>query len=123
MELTIAANKGEVLTTPVVASSIVKYKVKKPKDTSRVGKKESHAVTSKSNKFFLKTKRTDEGLDLDIPGMFDELLKAKLIEFLELKCPEEANRSIEPDYFKYYKVLGHPIETCFLFKEKVMDSA
>ncbi|GAA0175803.1 hypothetical protein LIER_41979 [Lithospermum erythrorhizon] len=55
--------------------------------------------------------------------MFEELLKAMLIELLEPKCLEEANRSTENDYYKYHRVLGHPIEKCFIFKEKVMDLA
>ncbi|GAA0165040.1 hypothetical protein LIER_20540 [Lithospermum erythrorhizon] len=100
-------------------------------------KKESHAVTSK---FSFKTKRTEGGLDLgekkclslkeiqakeypffdfDIPRMFEELLKAKLIELPEPKRHEEANRSMEKDCCKYHnKIMGHPIEKCFIFKEK-----
>ncbi|GAA0144320.1 hypothetical protein LIER_04802 [Lithospermum erythrorhizon] len=50
-------------------------------------------------------------------------VKAKLIKLPEPKCPEEANRSTEKDYCKYHIVLGHPIEKCFIFKEKVMDLA
>ncbi|GAA0138742.1 hypothetical protein LIER_42549 [Lithospermum erythrorhizon] len=55
--------------------------------------------------------------------MFEELLKAKPIELPEPKRPEEMNRSMEPDYYKYHRVLGHPLEKCFVFKEKVMDLA
>ncbi|GAA0141576.1 hypothetical protein LIER_02693 [Lithospermum erythrorhizon] len=55
--------------------------------------------------------------------MLEELLKAKLIELPEPKSLEEANRSIEPDYCKYHRVLGLSIEKCFIFKEKVMDLA
>ncbi|GAA0164143.1 hypothetical protein LIER_19850 [Lithospermum erythrorhizon] len=64
MELTIAANNGEGSTTPATASSRAKDEVKKPRDTSRVEKKESHVVTSKSTEFSFKTKRTEGGLDL-----------------------------------------------------------
>ncbi|GAA0163119.1 hypothetical protein LIER_39527 [Lithospermum erythrorhizon] len=59
----------------------------------------------------------------DIHGMFEELLKAKLIELPEPKRLEESNRSTEPDYCKYHQVLRHSIEKCFVFKEKVMGLA
>ncbi|GAA0156377.1 hypothetical protein LIER_13890 [Lithospermum erythrorhizon] len=62
-------------------------------------------------------------LDSDIPAMFDELVKAKLIEFFESKRPEEASRSMEPNFCKYHRILGHPIEKCFIVKERVMALA
>ncbi|GAA0138458.1 hypothetical protein LIER_00204 [Lithospermum erythrorhizon] len=55
--------------------------------------------------------------------MFAELLKIKLIELLESKRPEEVNRSTEPNYCMYHRILGHPIEKCFIFKERVIDLA
>ncbi|GAA0157537.1 hypothetical protein LIER_14787 [Lithospermum erythrorhizon] len=55
--------------------------------------------------------------------MFDELMKAKLIELPESKRPEEVNRSTEPNFYKYHRTLGHPIEKWFIFKERVMDLA
>ncbi|GAA0167453.1 hypothetical protein LIER_22384 [Lithospermum erythrorhizon] len=73
-------------------------------------RRNAHAITSKSTKFSFKTKRTGGGLNLrdkkrltlkemqakeypffesDIPGMFEELLKAKLIELPKPKSQEE----------------------------------
>ncbi|GAA0155097.1 hypothetical protein LIER_12910 [Lithospermum erythrorhizon] len=74
---------------------------------------------------YLKEMQAQEYLffDTDIPGMFDEQLKAKVIELLEPKHPEKENRSIEPYFCKYHRVLSHPKEKCFIFKEKVMDLA
>ncbi|GAA0173819.1 hypothetical protein LIER_27355 [Lithospermum erythrorhizon] len=62
-------------------------------------------------------------LDSDIPAMFAELMKAKLIELPESKRHEEENRSMEPKFCKYHRILGHPIEKYFIFKERVMDLA
>ncbi|GAA0169277.1 hypothetical protein LIER_23800 [Lithospermum erythrorhizon] len=53
--------------------------------------------------------------------MYKELLKDKLIELRGPKRPEEMNRSTEPEYCKYHRVLGHPLEKCFAFKEKVIN--
>ncbi|GAA0153612.1 hypothetical protein LIER_11810 [Lithospermum erythrorhizon] len=99
------------------------------REASQIEKKDAHAITSKSTKFYFKTKRTEGGLNLgdskrltlkempakeypffesDIPGMFEELLKEKLIKLREPK---------------YIWVLGYPIEKCFVFKEKVIDRA
>ncbi|GAA0138807.1 hypothetical protein LIER_00481 [Lithospermum erythrorhizon] len=144
MELTIAANKGKGVSTAEVTPYKAKYEAKRPREASKTEKKDAHNTTSKSTKFSFKTKRTEGGLNFgdskrltlkemqakkypffesDIPGMFEELLKENLIELLEPNCPEEANRSIEPNYYKYHRVLGHPIEKCFVFKEKVIDLA
>ncbi|GAA0166762.1 hypothetical protein LIER_21847 [Lithospermum erythrorhizon] len=109
MELTIAANKGRSATTATITPYKAKYEVKRPREASKMEKKEAHAITSKSTKFSFKTKRTEGGLNLgeskrlslkemqakeypffesDIPGMFEELLEAKLIELTEPKRPK-----------------------------------
>ncbi|GAA0145738.1 hypothetical protein LIER_05862 [Lithospermum erythrorhizon] len=30
---------------------------------------------------------------------------------------------MKTDYYKYHRLIGHPIEKCFMFKKKVMDLA
>ncbi|XP_019184273.1 PREDICTED: uncharacterized protein LOC109179164 [Ipomoea nil] len=62
-------------------------------------------------------------MDSDVCPMFDELLKLRLIELPEMKRPEEASRVDDPHYCKYHRLLGHPIEKCFIFKDKVMALA
>ncbi|KAI3463755.1 hypothetical protein Pfo_020418 [Paulownia fortunei] len=62
-------------------------------------------------------------LDFDIFGIFDDLLKANLIELPKIKCPEEAGRVDNLKYYKYYRLVGHPIHDCFIFKDKVMQLA
>ncbi|GAA0168770.1 hypothetical protein LIER_23412 [Lithospermum erythrorhizon] len=137
MELTITSNKGRGGNTATATPYKAKYEAKKPREASKIGNKDPHAINSTSTKFFFKTKRTVRGLNLgdskrltlkemqakeypffksDIPEMFEELPKAKLIELPEPKRLEEAYQSTEPDYCKYHRVLGHPMEKCF-FKE------
>jgi hypothetical protein len=33
------------------------------------------------------------------------------------KCPEDANKSDEPNFCPYHRVLGHSIEDCWVFKD------
>ena len=53
--------------------------------------------------------------------MLDELLKSKLIQLLELKRPEEANQVNDPNYCKYHRLISHPVEKCFVLKDKIME--
>ncbi|KAL0441758.1 UNVERIFIED_CONTAM: hypothetical protein Sradi_0114700 [Sesamum radiatum] len=62
-------------------------------------------------------------LDSDVPGIFDDLLEANLIDLPEMKRPEEAERKDNPKYCKYHRLVGHTIKDCFVFKDKVMQLA
>ncbi|GAA0154940.1 hypothetical protein LIER_12782 [Lithospermum erythrorhizon] len=95
MELSIVANKG----TKTVGGGL------------DLGKKERLTLKEMQEKDY-------PFLESDVPSMFDELLKAKFIELPVSKRLEEANRSTEPNFCKYYRILGHPIEKCFIFKER-----
>ena len=53
--------------------------------------------------------------------MLDELLKSKLIQLPELKRPEEANRVNDPNFCKYHRLISHPVEKCFVLKDKIME--
>ncbi|KAL0402534.1 UNVERIFIED_CONTAM: Transposon Ty3-G Gag-Pol polyprotein [Sesamum latifolium] len=60
-------------------------------------------------------------LDSDVPGIFDDLLEANLIDLPEMKRPEEAERKDDLKYCKYHRLVGHAIQDCFVFKDKVMQ--
>ncbi|KAL0293164.1 UNVERIFIED_CONTAM: hypothetical protein Sradi_6953900 [Sesamum radiatum] len=62
-------------------------------------------------------------LDSDVSGIFDDLLEANLIDLPEMKRPEEAERKDDPKYCKYHRLVGHAIQDCFVFKDKVMQLA
>ena len=59
----------------------------------------------------------------DISKMLDHLLELKLIELPEMKHPEEADQTNDPKYCKYHHLIGHPIERCFVLKDKIMELA
>ncbi|XP_030934588.1 uncharacterized protein LOC115960030 [Quercus lobata] len=61
--------------------------------------------------------------DSDISNMLDHLLELKLIELPEMKRPEEADQTNDPKYYKYHRLIGHPIEQCFVLKDKIMELA
>ncbi|KAL0458912.1 UNVERIFIED_CONTAM: hypothetical protein Slati_0518400 [Sesamum latifolium] len=46
-------------------------------------------------------------LDSDVPGIFDDLLEANLIDLPEMKQPEEAERKDDPKYCKYHRLNGY----------------
>ncbi|KAL0277962.1 UNVERIFIED_CONTAM: hypothetical protein Sradi_7309300 [Sesamum radiatum] len=62
-------------------------------------------------------------LNSDVSGIFDYLLEANLIDLPEMKRPEEVERKDDPKYCKYYRLVGHAIQDCFVFKDKVMQLA
>ncbi|KAL4651247.1 hypothetical protein ACB092_01G145500 [Castanea dentata] len=61
--------------------------------------------------------------DSDISNMLDHLLELKLIELPEMKRPKEADQTNDPKYCKYHRLIGHPIERCFVLKDKIMELA
>ncbi|PIN05644.1 hypothetical protein CDL12_21814 [Handroanthus impetiginosus] len=61
--------------------------------------------------------------DSDVPYIFDELLARKLIELPQPKRQEEVGKTNDPKYCKYLQVVSHPIEKCFVFKDKIMALA
>ena len=61
--------------------------------------------------------------DSDVFEIFDELHELKLIKLSEMKRPDEAGKFDDPNYCKYHRLLIHPLEKCFVFKDRVMRLA
>ena len=61
--------------------------------------------------------------DSDVFKMLDYLLTLKVIELPEMKLPEEANQTNDPKYCKYHHLVSHPVERCFVLKDKIMELA
>ena len=59
-------------------------------------------------------------LDSDVSEIFDELLELKLIDLPEMKRPDEAGKTDDPNYWKYHRLVSHHLEKCFVFKDRVM---
>ncbi|KAL0331649.1 UNVERIFIED_CONTAM: hypothetical protein Sangu_1710400 [Sesamum angustifolium] len=47
--------------------------------------------------------------DSNVPGIFDDLLEANLIDLPEMKRPEEVERKDDRKYCKYHRLVGHAI--------------
>ncbi|KAL0411562.1 UNVERIFIED_CONTAM: hypothetical protein Slati_3745900 [Sesamum latifolium] len=62
-------------------------------------------------------------LDSDVPGIFDDLLEANLIDLPKMKRPEEAGQIDDPKYCKYHRLVGYSIQDCFMFNNKFMQLA
>uniref|UniRef100_A0A2K2C1J5 Retrotransposon gag protein n=1 Tax=Populus trichocarpa TaxID=3694 RepID=A0A2K2C1J5_POPTR len=55
-----------------------------------------------------------------ISSILDDLLEVNLIELPKVKCPKETNQVDNPNYCKYHRLINHPIEKCFVLKDKIM---
>ena len=90
---------------------------------SQLTKASSSAQDKTKWKVSLKEKQKQKYhfLDSNVSSMLDELLKSKLIQLPESKRPKEANRVNDPNYCKYHRLISHPIEKCFVLKDKIME--
>ncbi|KAL0459069.1 UNVERIFIED_CONTAM: hypothetical protein Slati_0534100 [Sesamum latifolium] len=55
--------------------------------------------------------------------LFDDLLEANPIDLPEMKRPEKTEQKDDKKYCKYHRLVGHAIQECFVFKDKVMQLA
>ena len=53
--------------------------------------------------------------------MLKKLLKSKLIQLSNIKRPEKVDRVNDPNYQKYHCLISHPVEKCFMLKDKIME--
>ncbi|KAL9224851.1 hypothetical protein vseg_000846 [Gypsophila vaccaria] len=61
--------------------------------------------------------------DSDLSGMLDDLLEKKVIQLPEPKRPEQVNKTTDPNYCRYHRMVSHPLEKCITLKEKIMQLA
>ncbi|KAL9237137.1 hypothetical protein vseg_011723 [Gypsophila vaccaria] len=61
--------------------------------------------------------------DSDWSGMLDDLLEKKVIQLPKPKRPEQVNKTIDPNYCRYHRMVSHPLEKCITLKEKIMQLA
>lgn len=59
----------------------------------------------------------------EVTVIMDQLLEEKLIELAESKCLEEIGCTDHPKYCKYHRIVGHPIEKCFVLKDLIVRLA
>jgi len=59
--------------------------------------------------------------EFDALEMLDKLLEEGLIRLSESKHPEEIERTNDPKYCRYHRIISHPIEECRTFNKRVMQ--
>ena len=59
--------------------------------------------------------------DDDVQGIFDELMAARAISLPEPKRPTKVNKTNDPRYCLYHKIISHPIKDCYVFKDIIED--
>ena len=59
--------------------------------------------------------------DDDVQGIFDELMAAKAISLPDPKRPAEVNKTNDPRYCPYHRIVSHPIKDCYVFKDIIED--
>ena len=62
-------------------------------------------------------------MDEDVPNILEQLLQLKLIELPECRRPEDIGKVDDSNYCKYHRIIGHPIQKYFVFKEQIMKLA
>ena len=108
---------------PSLIVSSVPIKINSKSEKKREMKSTTATQSQEKKKTSLKERqeRKYPFADSDVSRMFDELLEANLIELLEMKCLDEANQVNDPNYCKYHRLIGHPVEKYFVFKDKIME--
>ena len=61
--------------------------------------------------------------DFNVAAMLDYLLEKKVIELPECKRLEGMNRVNDPRYYKYHRIVTHPVGKCFILKKLIMKLA
>ena len=49
--------------------------------------------------------------------MFKLLNKSNRLKLSEARRPEEVGKTDNPNYCLYYRILGHPTKSCYIFKD------
>ena len=81
-------------------------------------KNEVHRLTFKEHE-----QKVYPFLDEDVPNILEQLLQLKLIELPECRRPEDIGKVDDSNYCKYHRIIGHPIQKYFVFKEQIMKLA
>ncbi|KAG9442418.1 hypothetical protein H6P81_018272 [Aristolochia fimbriata] len=79
----------------------------------------------RKNKVLFRDKRlrTYQGRKQDVPIMLDQLLDNQLLKLPEIKRPGDQSKSKDLNFCKYHRLVGHPMEKCFVLKDRIMELA
>ncbi|KAM1159055.1 hypothetical protein ACFX19_032841 [Malus domestica] len=113
---TINTTPIKTLSALVKISSKNKAKEIKRNEPSRTQERYKNTLSELEQKTYLFP-------DSDIAAMLDDLLEKKVIELPECKHPKETNRIHDPKYYKYHRIISHPVGKCLILKELIMKLA
>ena len=55
--------------------------------------------------------------DEHVVSLFKFFQKSNRFKLLEIRCPEKVGKMEDPNYYLYYRILGHPTKNCYIFKD------
>ena len=55
--------------------------------------------------------------DEHIVSLFKLLQKSNRLKLPKIRCPEEVEKTNNPIYCLYHRILGHPIKNWYIFKD------
>ncbi|CAL9017106.1 unnamed protein product [Prunus brigantina] len=59
--------------------------------------------------------------DEDVEEIFDQLLASNGITLPESKRPAEANKTNDPRYCRYHRLISHTLKDCYILKDKIQE--
>jgi len=55
--------------------------------------------------------------DKHLISLFKLLQKSNQLKLPKIRRPEEVEKSDDPSYYLYHRMLGHPTKNCYIFKD------
>ena len=55
--------------------------------------------------------------DKHVVSLFKLLQKSNKLKLLEIRCPEEVEKTDDPSYYLYHRMLEYPNKNCYIFKD------
>ena len=55
--------------------------------------------------------------------MFDDVLEKEVTQLLQPKRPEEVEMIADPKYYRYHRMVSHPLEKCITINGYIMQLA
>ena len=55
--------------------------------------------------------------DEHVVSLFKLLQKSNRLKLPKIRCPKEVWKTDDPSYCLYHRMLGHPTENCYIFKD------
>ena len=90
---------------------------------SKLGREKKCALQSHDEKTPYSQRTSRE--EISVPGlnltrMLDDLLEKGVIQVSKPKRLAEVGRIIDPKYYRYHRMVNHPLEKCITLKERIM---